>query len=812
MWSHKMSMYRGIIPFAAALLFAIAPDQNLASNGDLRRDQQRAAVELARAGDTEAALAIIADLRDEHPGDLPLIFDETVILSWSAKHDLVLYNAVLLDPESTPFYVMEAVAKSARNQQQFGTAIEWYEWAAQAEPDNIDGHLGLAMAQADNGQLDLARQTLEALPADLQDNPEVLMTSAYLYEIGGAIIPAINDYDAVLKIDPGHRDALRAKALALKKVMLPRQGLALEKQNPGLLMPRELTRMEADALALDLREAIETPDQKYPFVRTNIALNSIDDRLAEEDPGSELARLLRYDRIVGLVHADRMDKAIEYYEEILAADDPGTSHVHHAAGRAYLTKRRPHEAEMALRRGEALDPDDRLIQLELFYALVELERLEEALAIPDTMAARLDVINQLPGSSVSQPNRVRMQAEIMAGSGKAFAEELEGAEQRLAGLVADAPNNQDARAALGNVYSWRGWNERAETEYNQVLTINPDEVDAKTSRAQNAMDLQDYRRTESELYATRRQHVTRESVWDLNKRWIIHNYSQLLIDSRWGESSGQTFGSEQYEIDAWWFTKPIKYNYRLYARTFDAWAEFQPGDHSRRRAAVGTEFRKGPWIASGEFNFDRSGLDEPGFASRIDHRLSDTWYVGGEVELNSYATPLRADFSEIESNLFGVDTTFRRSESWHVSAGLFYQDFDDGNDVLGLNADTRLRLYDRFTYMLDGYAAAYASKSSKDGAVYFNPERSLEFLVGIDNVWRQFRRYDKALTHRVGVNAGLYDQKRFGSDPIWTLDYELNWDINQQLAIRFGWERSRRVYDGGPEYATYWLFGLNGWF
>lgn len=788
------------------------PGLVISADNVLLEDQHAAAVEIARGGDTVKALAILSALRAEHPGNLPLLYDETVVFSWAGKHDEVLFNAVLIDPATAPFYVLSAVAKSARATQEFDTAIEWYKQALLKNPDSVDTALGLAMSLADNGQPGLARATLDALPEAARNQPDALMASGYIHERDRAYIPAITAYDAVLAIEPDDRAALRAKALALKAALLPRQALALEQQYPGLLDDRERNRAEADALALELRDAIETPGQSYSYVRINIALNNIDDRLAREDPDSELARLLRYDRIVGLVHAARMDTAIAYYEELVASGDPGTSHVHHAAGRAYLTRREPQKAETALRRGEQLDPTDRLLQLELFYALVELERLDEALAIPDTMAARLDPVKQVPGSSVTQPNRVKMQAEIMAGSGRAFAEQLRAAEQRLADLVAAAPNNQEARTALGNVYSWRGWKDRADSEYGRVLAVNPDQPDARTSRTENTMDLQNFRRTEAELQEVRSEYVTVESVWDLNKRWIVHNYSQLLLESRWGESSGQTFGNEQYDIEAWWFSSPIKYNYRLYARTFDSWAEFLDGDHSRRRAALGTEYRKGPWIVTGELNFDRSELDEAGLATRVDHRISDTWFIGAKLELNSYSTPLLADRADIESDLLAVDTTFRRHESWSVSGGVYYQDFDDGNNVLGLNADTRLRLFDRMRYRLDGYAGVGASKSSKDDAVYFNPERGLQALVGVDNFWRQFRSYDKVLSHRFGANFGLYDQKRFGSDSIWTLEYELNWDINEQLALRFGWERSRRVYDGGPEYASFWLFGFNGWF
>jgi hypothetical protein len=115
---------------------------------------------------------------------------------------------------------------------------------------------------------------------------------------------------------------------------------------------------------------------------------------------------------------------------------------------------------------------------------------------------------------------------------------------------------------------------------------------ARIGRAHNAMDLQEYRVAEAELIATGRQFVTPPGVWDFDERWIIHNYSNLIVEARWGESSGTTFGSDQFTIDGWWYSSPIKYNYRIYARTFDSWAEFEDGDHDRRRAAVGGDWRE----------------------------------------------------------------------------------------------------------------------------------------------------------------------------------------------------------------------------
>jgi biofilm PGA synthesis protein PgaA len=781
-------------------------------DGQLREHQTRA-VELGRSGELDGALDILAELRARAPGDLPLLHDETVLLSWAGRHDLVALNAMLLDPAVSPEYVSKAIAKSARDSQRFTDAVWWYSGALDANPGSIDLRLGLAMARTDTGDGIGGRRVLDGLPAEQRKQADALLVSAYIHQAEGEFIPAITDYDTVLAAEPYRTDALRGKALALRRSLLPRQALALEARHPGILTPEEISRIEADRYALALRDAAQSPDDKYSFMATNRALNEIDDRLLTEKPDSVLARSLRYDRIVGLVEAARWDKAIEYYEEMIANGDPGRPHVHLAAGSALLIRRRPEEAETALRRGEAQDPNDRLIQLELFYALVNLERMDEALAIPDDMIASLDTLQRVDDEArISQPNPVRMRSEIMADVGRAYADQLREAQHRLETLAALAPNNLDVRSQLGHVYRWRGRNDLADAAYNQVLAIDPDMLAARIGRAHNAMDLQEYRVAEAELNASGRQFVTSPGVWDFDERWVIHNYSNLIVEARWGESTGTTFGSDQFTIDGWWYSSPIKYNYRIYARTFDSWADFEDGDHDRRRAAVGGDWRDGPWRVQSEINFDRDGIDNPGFAILADYRLTDQWTLGANLELNSYATPLRADRENIESNLIGVSVGYDRNERYSASTGLYYQDFDDGNSVFGVTARSRLRLYERFTYWLDGYVNAAASSASKSDAVYFNPERSIDAVVGLDNTWRMYRFFDRALTHRLGGNVGLMNQKDFGTDGIWTIEYELNFDVNKQLSFHFGVELSRRVYDGNSEDGTFWLAGLNGWF
>ena len=74
-----------ILLTAGIWLWLCGPPSAFADDRDPAHDE---AVELARSGDYEAALEIIARLRRESPQDLDLIYDETVILVWAGRAEL----------------------------------------------------------------------------------------------------------------------------------------------------------------------------------------------------------------------------------------------------------------------------------------------------------------------------------------------------------------------------------------------------------------------------------------------------------------------------------------------------------------------------------------------------------------------------------------------------------------------------------------------------------------------------------------------------------------------------------------------------
>lgn len=800
----KASMGKVLILSALTLLGAATAGSATAGTPADLRARQQAAINQARAGDTASALRELDALRALAPQDKALLQDEIVVLSWAGRDADAVARAGALDVRRTPAYVLNAAAKSARNLGDVATAERWYRAAASADAGNADAGAGLALTLADTGRLSEARGLLDSLPAYAQQTAAVRLASAYVYSRQEQYLPAVNDYDAVLALQPGQREALRGKALALRAMLLPDQALAIGRANPGILTAEEIGSLQVDALAMDLRFALATeapPGQPYENLDRVIA--DYDRALAGEAGRGPFAVRLRCDRLTALVERGRHADAIREYEALRAEGSSLPAYVHSAAASAYLESRRPEDSLAAVTAGQQLAPSDMDLRLQRFYAEAEVENYEEAIAIADAMAAEL-------------PPSGRMEAEVLAAMARAYADDLDSAEQRMTNIVNGTPTNASARLELGNVYRWRGWPDKAANEYQQVLSSDPDWVAARAGMANADMDRQEWRKTEAQLRDLEQQLPDNGGVRNLGRRWDLHERAEVRIEARWGDSTGETFGSDQYDIEGWLYSPPLDDNWRAFVHTYDSWGEFTEGDIDRRRAGAGAEYRGGPLTAWAEVNADRSGYDDTGFATAANYRLSDHWSVGGLLQLNSYATPLRAHNADIDSDLAGVDLEYRRDESFSAGAGVRYQDFDDGNERTGIFANTRWNVYNRPRYKVD--VTGYAATSSADdpNAPYFNPDRDYELSFGLDNRWLMYRRYEQTLTHRLGLGAGIYDQESYGpgdaydSEGIWDIDYEVIWTPNDAWELRGGWHRARRTYDGNNEYQEFWRLGIYG--
>jgi len=770
------------------------------------------AIELARAGALDESLELIEELRSADPENIQLRYDEIVVLGWADRDEEATAAAKGIDTANTPDYVLHSLAKSSRNLGQFESAVAWYALLLARSDRDIEARIGLVMAYADAKRFADARSVLGAHPDPEQHHVRLNLAEGYVLERQGRFTEALARYQDVLESEPANRPALRAMVLLLRSILLPREALALARLHPGLASDDEIVQLEADITALRIRFGAQS---SYPatqrFTGTDSALSDLDQLLAKSELSPTVRQRLQYDRVVALTDRLRADEAIAEFETNLAqADDPPT-YVLKAVSRAYLYEHKPELARYYLEKALERDPHNVDIKFRLFYVYTDLQEHDLALRLAETLVQNLPPVQQIPDTDIVRGSEEYLRAAVMVGLASAYADQLADSQQHFEHLSTALPHNTDIRQELANVYRWRGWIDRALFEYAQVLAVEPGLISARVGHAHTQLDNHDHASVDLELQYLKKRYPFEPAVTSLEKRWIDHNRQELTVETKIGRSSGPTFGQDQYQIDATWYSQPLAYRYRAFVTSHNAFAEFPEGQERRNRIGAGVEYRHKRWLTAVQLS-DGLGGGDLGLRGSIDYRINDYFKVGGRLETDSDSMPLRGEKAGVSSNLLGLNAAYSRHESAAVEAGLVLQDFSDGNTSRSVYVNGRKRVVNRAKYKLSLLGDIYTSSSDEDDVPYFSPRSNFSWSVGVSNDWLIYRRYDFGLSHKLTGRLGQVDQSGFGTDSTWSLDYLFHYDFDSRWGGFIGLNRNSNVYDGTREYATYVFGGLRGRF
>lgn len=771
------------------------------------------AVQSARSGDYSLAIDILERLLARNPGNIDAFHDLLIILGWAERDSQLMQLADRLDAETAPVEVLEALAKSSRNIGDFDQSIRWYEHAISRVPDSLEGHLGLALTYADLGRREQALRVLGSVSIDERNRSRVLLVKAYIFRSSADFPQAIAAYNEILANDPDHRIALRGKILAMQRLLLPAQALDIANANPGVLTKDELGQLYTDWGAVQIRWANQTATGKslaeYPLEKVLAQVSATGRRFADS---VSVQQRTRFDRIVALRSRQRMTEVVSEYEQLFAGVDGIPAYVLGAAAGAYLYLRQPEKAQELLLRALQQEPDSFELNQDLFYVYVDLEQHRQAKELAEKLRQSQPVWNQVPGSRVFKSNPRRMQAEITAGLSLAFADQLALSQARFEDLLSKAPHNTDLRHELATVYRRRGWTDRAAFEYQQVLSVEPELTAADVGYAHALLDRRHYELADRKISRLVDELPARQDVMRLRQRWDRHDEFKYHIDASHGDSSGVQFGSEQYRIDGYFFVKPLAYRWRPFIHTTDAFAEFPEGDSTRRRIGAGIEYRGTDWLGGLELNTDRNSGGELGVSGSLEWAASDYWSLAALWETQSDAVPLRGHRVGVDADRVGLRLGYRDSESRQVSISAEQLKLSDGNTRYHWLGQLSQRVVSRPVYKLDLNAEIYAAKGSAQSVVYYNPRRDSSVLVTAINEWRTYRRYGFAFTQQFIIGFGYHQQDSFGTGSIGSLQYLANFDVNEGLSLQFGVQRTRNVYDGEREYATFFTLAIGGSF
>lgn len=760
----------------------------------------------ARAGHHEAALDTLAALVERHPGQVLYLHDYVTVLGWAERDEEALSRLDAIDMEKAPEYVLEALAKSARNLKRFPLSIQIYRTAVRRFPERIQSALGLAMSLADQGSGGEATAIVERLLQHHPGRSDILNTLAYVQLQQKAYFQALAAYERVLEADPENRDALRGRILITARLGAPHLAADMAARSPGLLSAAELDAIQRDRTAIAIRWGRLPGAEGTPSGEdSDQAITTLRARLAQPPGGSPaIRRSLQYDLMEALYDRQRYREVIDVYESLGMPPPQIPDRPLAAAAGSYLQLKAADKALPLLQVIRKRNPQDFDTALMLVYAHVDNEDFAAAQALANSLGEQEAPWKGGRQGIPRRPNPHKLEADVTAILVQAFADDLEGAQARMTTLLANAPNNTGLRSELGYITLWRGLPQEALQEFRIAQALNPDLLDARLGEANARLDLYDFRNSHLLLQKMERRHPRDPGVKRLQRTWAVHNMRELYLTTGYGKSTGVQEGSEDFNIDAWLYSQPLKYRYRPFLYTHYATARFPEGDAQYGRVGVGLEYRKHRYRLVSTLTRDDDDRNvNAGLSLNGLWKLTDHWHLGAGYDSNSNDIPLRGRLNEqVEGWSGNLDLTYYFHESRRIDAGIQYLDFNDGNIRKNARATLFQRLVTRPHYKLDGTLGAYASSNTRNITSYFNPGKDLNLDITLVNEWLQFRQYERAFRHRLGLSIGSYYQESFGTKGIGQLFYEQQWNPNDTFGITYGILRARKAYDGDMENYT----------
>ncbi len=794
-----------VLVLFASSVFAAEP-----AAGALRAE----AIELARQSRYDQSLAILESLYQSRPQDRGVFYDYLTILSWAERDREVADLVVGLDEDRSPLYVLSAAAKSLRRLGDWEGAERWYRIGTQRFPASLDLQTGLILTITDAGRPTEALSMAVELVKSHPDAPEAWMAQTYAAEAAGQLFVALRSCQEMLSRQSEHREARRQQILLLDKLGASHRAWELAQRFPDTITPDEKRRLRGSRDAEAVRWGTLPPvSEETRFADTERALIKLEDTQQAAEcqgaEGQECFRRNRIDRLVALRDRYRMAEVIDDYRQLSETGEPLPDYALEAVADAYLYQRHPEQARDLYREIVGNNPQAYEAQLGLFFALVETQEFNSALEQIEAVVAAEPIWQHPGGKAQRSANWQRLEGETFSALGYFFADDFVEAEQRLTVMTDSAPANTDLLRELGTVYLARGWPRRAQEVFERGLALEPEHRGLRIGQADSSLALRQFARAGQQIADLLTEYPEDRQVQRLGRMWQAHRMRELRLDIGFSNSSGNVEGDQEWAIETRLFSQPFSENFRLFTGFSHTQAEFPEGDGDWQRYTVGLEYAAPDLVASLEANLNAGESSHPGLYLGGLWYLDDYWSLPFAAELFSRDTPLRAIRNGIRAHALSLGLNYRAHESRSLGLSGQILDFTDGNlrARLGLSGTQRLLTFPKQKWTAFGELSG--SRNNRSDAPYFNPDSDLTLLIGLEHLWRIYRRYERSFHQRVRLSGGHYWQDGYGGDEILGIEYAHIWEAAYRFNLSYGIGRQRRIYDGDAEWSNTAFLSLN---
>ena len=751
-----------------AIVYILAASLLVGTVGTAAAQTREAAVEAARRGEYDAAIAALQALARAAPSDIGVRLDLAVVLQW-AGHSREATDAFESTPATeVPEYVLSAMTRAYRDQQRWADAARLAAQGGRRFPESAEWPVAARLAEAG-----------AALDA-------------------GDSYAALRAYLAAQRLAPDDEGLRREVSGILVQIGAPfAAGLYVAGRDPGI---------EARQAAALVNQATAIPslDFAHRFDRIDTALARLESLLAEAravtPPDDGLVVRLRSDRVVALRDRERWQDVVGAVAALRQDGRPIPLYVREAEADALLALRHPGEARAAYEEVLAGEPQSRPARVGLFFALLEEERVGEALALADAMAAEGGPKTWRGISPVPAANWDWLDAQALAANARYYVGEYREAWRRLQPLVDGAPAMSFLRLAKAQIASARGWPRLADDETHIAAVLTAPDRSTEIALAEEALARKRYDEARQRTSLLVSLFPGDLGVERLRRSVRDHDAPELRFDSQFRDERGDVADSpgSGYDVQSALLAPPIAERWRLKAAYEFSQAKPIEGLVQRARYGAGVE---ADWP---DASLDATVWNNRGTLDRVGGSVAGTWEIGdhlqlaGEGERYSADTPLRATYYGISADDTGVRLSYAWDSATIASAAVRRSWFTDGNDRVEASGFLAARIVERPSFSIELRPELWWGANTRLDAPYFNPRRSTSADMTVATRHLLWRRYQRSLSQELRLTVGAFAQDANPTRWTGSATYEHILQLTTETAVYYGLGLARRVYDARP--------------
>ncbi|WP_406806815.1 poly-beta-1,6 N-acetyl-D-glucosamine export porin PgaA [Burkholderia semiarida] len=552
------------------------------------------------------------------------------------------------------------------------------------------------------------------------------------------------------------------------------------------------------------------------------AADDLDKRIPATPEYTPVRTALAGDRVVALAARGEMKTAVATFETIPSSAEISIDALA-AVGDAYLYLSEPAKANAvyarALKQATA-SPTDRAtrgfqygsrtrpieLQEGLFWSYVDQARAPEAKQVLDDMEKSLpparQVTNVGPGESdYLRYYRLRAQYLIFTGhvnEGIAALEQLE----------KEVPFNAEVRAAHADAVSGQSHPRQAISMYRASLTDHPDSVEMLAGLGRASLTADDYATAKTVDQTLGNTFPDSGAVRSFKRDYNAYRSPVFTTDLSF-EHGNSALANNSFTSDSYVYSQPFGDNWRVFSHTFYGFAQTDDGNLSRTRTGIGGDYRHGPLTVLGEVTRSMGGDGRTGGRGTIAYALNDYWTVSAGLDTNDNSLPWKAYAAHIWGRSANVEIVYRQNDRREVKLSYGVSRYSDSNLHQEIAATATQRVYTSANQLVNVSLNLGTDSNTRRDAPYFSPGRDYAAAATVMHQLTLWKKGDLGLRQRVSVSGGAYNERGFGTSPLWSARIEHAWTFKHDITLSYGVEVSSHAYDGQRERSETGFLSLN---